>query len=279
MVEDERVARNGAVAPQADLRGELDRRALIPREPHSQPRREVGDARTREHRVGPDRGDASCEMAGPERCRPFPGVGRRVEIRRERGHVSSPRVGRGALHQLGPAVGSEPFEVLVLGGRLEHPPPDPVVVVVGSGRGACRHPEVVVLAVAVDREIPRVQTTGMGSERRLTDRQHPVSRDSHQMGPSSEIVDDALDGDDRTAPRRERAPHPFEERRVHRHVTGAIGHRRVQQRHIGNERREQPDLTEGSVHACVGVVGLHGGPDDRSCDDRRETAGGGLQAL
>ena len=218
-------------------------------------------------------------MTSSEYGRALPRVRWRVQIRRKRCDIGTPRVRRGARGELGPTVGAEHLEVFLLGGRLEHPAPDPVVVVVGPSRVASLDPEVVVLAVAVDGEIPGVETAGMSTKRRLADGEHTVRRDPHEMGPRPEIVHDPLDGDDRAAPRRERTPDTFEQRRVHRHVALTIGDRGVQQCDIGDQRLEQPDLAERRVHARVAGVGLHRGPTDRPGDDRGQTASGSFQTL
>ena len=121
---------------------------------------------------------------------------------------------------------------------------DPVVEVVATRRRPGLDPELVVLAVAVDGEVTRVETAGMRAERRLADGEDAVRGDAHEVGVAAQVVDDALDGDDRTPARRERAPHVLEQRRVQRDVAGAVGDRRVQQRDVGHERREQADLAE-----------------------------------
>ena len=81
-----------------------------------------------------------------------------------------------------------------------------------------------------------------------------MSRDPHQVGPRTDVVDDPLDGHDRAAAGPERPPDPFEQRRVQRHVAGPVGDRRVHQRDVGLQRREEPDLAEGRVDAGVRLV-------------------------
>ena len=82
------------------------------------------------------------------------------------------------------------------------------------------------------------------------------------------------------APRRaaERAPHPFEQRRVQRDVAGPVGDRRVQQRDVGLQRREQPDLTERRVDARERVVRFHRRARDRARHDRGQAARRRLRA-
>ncbi len=83
------------------------------------------------------------------------------------------------------------------------------------------------------------------------------------------------------APRRvgERTPHPLEQWRVHRHVAVAVGNGGVEQRDVGDERREQADLAERRLDARVCVVRLHRRAGDRPRRDGGQTAGCGLQTL
>ena len=85
--------------------------------------------------------------------------------------------------------------------------------------------------------------------------------------------------DDRAAARAERAPHSFEERRVQRDVAGPIGDRRVQQRDVGLQRRQQADLAERGVDARVAGVRLHRRSADGARDDRGQSARAGFQTL
>ena len=100
------------------------------------------------------------------------------------------------------------------------------------------------------------------------------------MRPRPQVVDDPLDGHDRAPAGRERAPHPFEQRRMHRDVAVPVGDRRVQERDVGHERREQPDLAERRVDARERVVLLHRRARDRTRGhDRGQTARGGFEPL
>ena len=240
MVEHERVAHHRLVAPQADLRGELHVAPLPTRELHAEPRSEVGDPGTGEHRVrarSPARGRRG---GAPHK---WPRAPMRSPARRARGRprsraaawIAGFALARSARH----AVAPEPIEILVLGRGLQDPMADPLVVVVAPRRGPRLDPEVVVLAVALDREVAGEEPAGVRSERDLAHREHPMRGDAHEIRARPQIVDHPLDGDDRPAPGPERAPHAFEQRRRDRDVAGPVGHRRVQDRDVGLQRREQ----------------------------------------
>ena len=153
MVQHERVGGRRVVAPQPDLRGELHVAIRVARELHAEPRGEIRDARAREHRVGVERDDALGEIARA----PHRGALPRVH-RARRGRAGTPA--RRSCHESGAALarsacdalGTELLDPLLLRLDVEHPSLDPRVVVVAPGRGAGLDPEVVVLAVAVDRQ-------------------------------------------------------------------------------------------------------------------------------
>ena len=161
--------------------------------------------------------------------------------------------------------------------------PDPVVVRVVSRRtsrcGAGLDPEVVVLAVPVDRQTPGEQAARMRAHRHLAHREHPVRGDPDHIRVIGERVDDALDGHDRAPLRRERTPDAFEQRRRDRDVPIAIRDRRVQDRDVGGERREQADLAERRVDEREPVVGRHRRVHDRASRDRGQALRRGLEPL
>ena len=195
------------------------------------------------------------------------------------GLVDVPRVGRGFRAQALDARRAEPVHPLLLGLDVEHPLADPRVVVVATRRRARIDPEVVVLAVPGDGQIAGVQTAGVGAERCLDDREHAVRRDANEVRPRPEVVDDLLDGHDRAAPGRERAPYAFEQRRMQRDVAGAVGDGRVQQRDVGLQRREQPDRTERGIDPGVRLVLRHRRAFDRAGRHGGEPPRGRLESL
>ncbi len=119
----------------------------------------------------------------------------------------------------------------------------------------------------------------MRAHRGLDDREHAVRGDADEMRPRPQIVDDLLDRHDHAPPRGERAPDPFEQRRVERDVAVTVGDRCVHQRDIGHERREQPDLAERRVDARVRLVLLHRRARDRARHDRGQPARRGFEPL
>ena len=119
----------------------------------------------------------------------------------------------------------------------------------------------------------------MGTHRRLGDGQDAVGGNAHEVGPGREVVDHALHGDDRTAPGRQRAPDTLEQRRVDRDVALAVGGDAVQQRHVRDERRHQPDGAERRVDSGEVGVGGHRRIAQRTGDGRGQAARRRLQAL
>ena len=279
MVQHERVPEHRFVAPQADLRGQLHGTALFARASYSEPGREIGHSRARQDGVCPECVDAFGEVSRRERRRTLPGVRRRVPVH----HVlrGTSRVDRGI--RLGPKRGdarvAEALQVLGLVGRLQDPMADPLVVVVAPGGGAGLDPEVVVLAVAVDRQVPGEQSAGVRAHRHLADREHAVGRNPHVVRPRSQIIDDALHGDDRAPARAERTPHTFEQWWRHRHVAGTVGDGCMQDGDVGLQRREETDGAEGRRDLGEGVVLGHGRSGDRTGGDRRQSAGARLEPL
>ena len=129
--------------------------------------------------------------------------------------------------------------------HVEHPVADPLVEVVAAACCARLDPELVVLAVPVDREVAREQAAGVRAHRRLADGEDTVRRDANEVRPRAEIVDDPLDGDDRAPACGQGAPHALQEWRMDRDIALPVRDRRVQQRDVGVQRGEQPELTEG----------------------------------
>ena len=119
----------------------------------------------------------------------------------------------------------------------------------------------------------------MRAHRRLDDREHAVRGDANEVRPRPQIVDDLLDRHDDAPAGREGAPHPFEQRRVERDVAVPIGDRRVHQRDVRHERREQPDFAELRVDARVRLVLRHRRSRDRARRDRGQPARGGFEPL
>ncbi len=157
--------------------------------------------------------------------------------------------------------------------------PDPLVVVVAARGGARFDPEVVVLAVTVDRQRTCVAAARVRAHRALDDREHAMCGDADEMRPGPDVVDDPFHRDDRTAARAERAPHTLEERGLERDVARAVGDRRVQQRDVGLQRSEQPDRAERTVDPReVGVL-FHRRARDRAGHDRRKSARARFQSL
>jgi hypothetical protein len=173
------IAECRVVVPQTDLGRELHLGALLARELHAEPGREVRDPRTREHRVGAGRDDPRREMARPPDRGAFPRIHRRVEIGRERRRVGAPRLGIGFRSQRGDALRAEPVDPLLLRLDVEDPVPDPLVVRLLAGPGGRPRvdPEVVVLAVTRHRDPAGIETTRMRAHRALDDREHEVSGD------------------------------------------------------------------------------------------------------
>ncbi len=279
MVEHERVRRRRVVAPQPDLGRELHVAPGVPRLRDAEPRRQVGDAGAGKHRVCTKRTHAVGKVPGAEDGGPLPSIGRCIQVGRVRGLVRVPRVGIGLRPQRRDPVAIQASDVLALVVDLEDPVPDPVVEVLPARRGACLDPELVVLAVPVDREIAREQATRMRAHLRLADREHPVRGDPHEMRPSTQIVDHALDGHDGPPACGQRAPHTFEHRRVDGDVAVTVGDGCVQQRDVRNERREETDLAERRGSSGVGVVFLHRRPGDRPGHDGGKVARRRLEPL
>ena len=119
----------------------------------------------------------------------------------------------------------------------------------------------------------------MRAHRSLDDREHAVRGDANEVRPRPEVVDDLLDGHDDAPTGRECAPHPFEQRRVDRDVAVTIGNRRVHQRDVRDERREQPDLAELRLDARVRLVLRHRRSRDRARRHRGQPARGGFEPL
>src|SRR5438309_1235966 len=81
------------------------------------------------------------------------------------------------------ALAAEPRQVLLLGGGLAHPVSDPIVELIAPRCRARLHPELVVLAVAVDGHARGVEPAGVGAHRCLGHREDAVGRQLHEMGP------------------------------------------------------------------------------------------------
>ncbi len=245
VVEDERIGRRRLVTPQPDLGRELHVAAGGPGLRDAEPCRQVGDAGAGQHRVGVERAHTVGEVPGAGDGGQLPAVGRRVQVGLVRGLVGAPRVGGGLGSQRRDPVVAETGEVLVLVVDVEHPVADPRVEVVAATCCPRLDPELVVLAVPVDRQVTREQAARVRAHRRFADGEDSVCGNANEVRPGAEIVDDPLDGDDRAPARSQRTPRTLQERRMERDVPLPVRDRGVQQRDVRVQRGEQPDFAEG----------------------------------
>ena len=282
MVQHERIADRRVVVPQADLRGELHVGARGARQLHAEPRREIGDAGSGQHRVrtgGDDarrRGDARpIRRPAPTRSRARRGrAGTRPRRRATSRDPPWRATSRSAPGRAVPATAPATRPRAPNGGSTR--------------RTRRRRP--------ASRRARRPRTRSPRRTRRPARRRCRARRGAHPSGtPRPRGRGAPGSGRDATTgrtsstirstvtitPRRaaERAPHPLEQRRVQHHVALTVGDERVHERDIGHERREQSDLTERGGGSCERVVRFHRRSRDRAGHDRGQPAGRRLESL
>ena len=178
------------------------------------------------------------------------------------------------------SLGAHAGQVVLVCLRTQHPVPH-VGVELALGRGIGRRAPVRdVLAVAADGQARRVAPAGVRAVGRLHDGQHPVAGNPHPVPEPFEVVHDALDGGHDATTGCPRAPDAVEQRLGEDQVA-----RRGRPRPHGRGRRRaraaaaDPAGRTGESTTVNASFVLHGGPDERPGDRRRESAGGRLEPL
>ncbi len=147
-----------------------------------------------------------------------------------------------------------------------------------AGRPGLR-PELEVLAVRLDGQVPGEETAGVGAHGALGDGQHPVGGDLDQVGPGTDVVHHPVDRGDHAASGGERPPDALEARGLEGEVASTVGDRGVQQGDVGSVGLEEADGSERRVHLRVARVVRHRGAGQRSRGHGGQTPRRRLESL